>query len=78
MFYHSGWQKVFINAKGLKGRTYTLQVFDVIGKLIFTEHGKLDSEYYTRDLPVQNFSNGLYIVSLQTEKEKLVKRFVRE
>ena len=78
VFYHSQWQTVFINAKALQGKSYSLEVFDVLGKIIYQEEGKLNSEYYSKDLHVESFSNGLYIVSLQTERERLVKRFVKD
>lgn len=77
VLYDSHWQKTFINAQKLKGRKYILSVSDVAGREIFHESGKLDSEFYTRDLEMERFCAGLYIVSLTTEKEKLVKKFVK-
>jgi hypothetical protein len=39
----SSWQKAFVNAKHLKGSTYVLTVFDIMGKVVFkdasTMHG---------------------------------------
>jgi hypothetical protein len=77
VFYHSGWQIAFINAKDLKGKSYSLSVFDLMGKEVYREEGKAD-RYFTKDLNCAEFANGIYIVSLQTEREKLVERFVKE
>ena len=78
VFYYPQWQKAFINAQKLKGKNYLLAVYDLLGNLIVNEQGKLKSEYYTKDLNMQTFSSGLYIVSLTTEKEKLVKKFIKQ
>lgn len=78
VFYHSGWQTAFINAKGLKGRFYTLRVYNLSGKLVYKTEGKLSSKYFTKDLNCALYSKGMYIVSLQTEKEKLEQKFIKE
>jgi hypothetical protein len=77
IYYDSGWQTAFINAKDLKGRNYSLSVFDLTGREVYKEEGTTSS-YYTKDLNCSTFANGMYIVTLQTEKEKLVKKFVKE
>jgi hypothetical protein len=77
IFYHPTWHIAFINAKDLKGKSYVLSVFDLMGKEIYREEDKVD-KYFTKDLNCSEFANGMYIVTLQTEKEKLVKRFVKE
>ncbi len=78
IFYHSGWQIAFINAEGLKGKNYSLTIFDLMGREAFKEEGKLSSEYFTKDLSCSSFANGMYIVNLQTEKEVMSKKFVKE
>ena len=78
VFYHHDWQTAFINAKGLKGKKYILSVTDVLGHIVFRENGKIDSPYYTHDLHMQGKADGLYIVSLVTEKEVLSRKFVRQ
>lgn len=75
VYYHHDWQTAFINASGLQGKNYSLQIFDITGKQLFTEQGKLSSQYFTKDFHC-NFANGIYIVSLATEKEKLTARFI--
>ena len=78
IYYHSSWEVAYINAQQLKGRTYLLSVFDVSGKRIFSESGKLNSPYYTKSLNCQGFAAGVYLVTLETEQEKMTERFVRD
>ena len=77
VYYHPAWQTAFINAQKLKGRKYGLHVYDILGKEIFKQKGKLFTEYFTKDFQMQNFSNGIYIISFETEKEKLIKKFIK-
>lgn len=78
VWYNSGWQTAFINVQHLKGKNYVLLVFDVMGRNVFSENGNLSSQYYTKNLSCAEFANGMYIVSLTTEKEKLNQKFVIE
>ena len=41
VYYTSDWQTAFINANKLKGTNYHLEVFDLLGKSIFRESGKI-------------------------------------
>jgi hypothetical protein len=77
VWYNSEWQTAFINANHLQGKHYSMQVFDMPGKVVYSEEGKLSSEFYTNNLNCAAFASGIYTVSLQTEKEKLVQRFVK-
>ena len=78
VFYHSGWQKAFINTQHLKGKKCLMEVFDLNGKKVF-ENSKqaIASGYYTYDLDCSSFASGLYFVRLQTEKEILAKKFIK-
>jgi len=77
VYYASDWQKAFINAKGLQGKIYNLQVFDLSGKLIYQQQGNTESGYFTKDLPMEGLASGMYIINLKTEKEKLSRKFVK-
>ena len=82
VFYDTQWEKAFINANKLKGRNYQLEVFDATGRKIISESGKLDSSPgsyrdFTRDLEMNEYATGMYLISLSTEKEKLVKTFLK-
>lgn len=72
------WQKAFINAQNLKGTKYYLRVHDMLGNTVFKEQGNLQPPYFTKDLNCSNFSKGMYIVTLQTDKELLSKKFIME
>jgi len=85
VFYHSGWQVAFINAEGLKGKNYSLNVYDLTGREVFKEGGNLSSSFFTKDLSCNAFADGMYIVTLQIEdpsgqsvQKKLVQRFIKD
>jgi hypothetical protein len=76
VYYASDWQTAFINANKLKGTTYHLEVFDLLGKSIFRESGKMIPPYFTKNLNCTGFAKGMYVVNLVTNKEKMTKRFI--
>ena len=78
VFFHPGWQVAFVNAEGLKGKNYSLHVYDLTGREVFREEGKHNGAYFTRDLRCEGFANGMYIVNLRTEKEVLSKKFIKQ
>jgi hypothetical protein len=78
VYYDADWQIAFLNAKGLKGKNYNLQLYNLNGQLLLHEKGKLTSNYFTEDLNLLGYSKGLYIVRLITEKEVLTAKFVVE
>ena len=78
VWYNTEWQVAFINAQHLIGKSYALQIYDVEGRNIFKEEGKLDSEFYSKNLNCASFSSGMYIISLTTENEMLNQKFIIE
>ena len=78
IYYHSAWQTAFINAQGLKGKNYSMQVYDLMGNRIYKEEGKLNSAYYTRDLHIADYAGGMYVVRISTNKEQLSGKFVKQ
>ncbi|MBL0340227.1 MAG: T9SS type A sorting domain-containing protein [Bacteroidetes bacterium] len=78
VYYSPNWQTAFINADKLKGNNCKLQVFDAVGKMVFEEQSKIQPPYYTKNLNCINFKKGVYLVVLQTDVERLVKKFVVE
>jgi hypothetical protein len=79
VFYHSGWQTAFINAKELRGKKVEVVVYDEMGRSLTPALSKGEGVggYFTMDLDCKDFAAGVYIVVLQTEEERLVKRFVK-
>jgi hypothetical protein len=67
----------FINAKGLHGKKFTFELYNINGQLIQHQHGVLDSEYYTNNLSMAGFADGMYVVRLKTDKEVLTGKFVK-
>lgn len=78
VFYHSRWQKLFVNAQHLKGKKCELNIYGITGKEVYHSTGAAQGGYFTQDINLSHLSNNLYLVSLQTEQEKLVKKFVKE
>jgi hypothetical protein len=70
--------EAFINAQRIKGKNCLMQIFDVNGRQIFSSEKKTQSLYFTHEVSCAAFVKGMYLVLLQTEKEKLVKRFVKD
>jgi hypothetical protein len=75
VFYYPSWQTAFINASGLQGKNYSLHLVSLEGKEIVFETGVLSSGYFTKNLSCNNLSAGVYLVLLETERERLVKKF---
>ena len=78
VYYDAGWQMAFVNAKGLKGKNYTFQLYNLNGQLVLQEQGKLNTEYFTKDLSLVNNASGIYLVRLITEKEVLTTKFIKD
>ena len=82
--YISAWEKLFVNASGLKGKNVTVSIYDATGKQKYVA-GKspkgdlgVHSGYATVDVDCTGWANGLYVVHLQTEVEMLSCKFVKE
>jgi hypothetical protein len=76
VYYHSGWKKTFVNAWGLMGKNYSLRLIDISGREIFVEKGMLTNNYFTKDIDCGALSNGIYIIVLETEREKMEKKII--
>jgi len=49
-------------------------MIDILGKEVYSESGTLNSPYFTRDLNCASFAIGIYLITFETEREKLVKK----
>ena len=78
VYYHPAWEKAFINASNLKGKTGKLLVYDMQGKVIHSEPLRIQNGYYTRDLSMIGKADGVYLVVVETEQERLVKKVLVE
>jgi hypothetical protein len=77
-YYSPQWQTAFINANQLNGTSGKLQVFDASGKLVFEESTKINPPYYTKNLNCTSFAKGIYVVTLESDEQQLVRKFVVE
>ncbi len=75
VYYAAGWDKAFINADKLKGKHYLLRMIDILGNEVYAESGLLNSKYLTRDLSCIGYAPGIYLLTFETEEERLVKKF---
>jgi hypothetical protein len=78
VYYHPAWEKAFINASNLKGKTGKLLVYDMQGKVVHSEPLRIQNGYYTRDLSMAGKADGVYLVVVETELERLVKKMLVE
>ncbi|MBL7923798.1 MAG: T9SS type A sorting domain-containing protein, partial [Bacteroidia bacterium] len=71
-WYNREWDLVHVNATGLKGRTGRLRLFDLEGRLVYEKKIEvIPGGYVTTEIGMQGLANGLYMVSLQSEKERM-------
>ncbi|MBL7913493.1 MAG: T9SS type A sorting domain-containing protein [Bacteroidia bacterium] len=78
VYYHPAWEKAFINASNLKGKSGKLLVYDMHGKVVHSEPLRILNGYYTRDLSMIGYAKGMYLITIQTEKERLTKKVMVE
>ncbi len=78
VYYNSSWQSAFINANKINGNKYSLRIYDLLGKEVFRESGRINPPYFTKNLNCQAFAKGMYIVCFKTGYEQLTRRFVVE
>ncbi len=78
VFYHTAWEKAFINASNLRGKTGKLLVYDMQGKVVHSEPLQIQNGFYTRDLSMIGYAEGMYLITIQTEKERLTKKVMVE
>jgi hypothetical protein len=76
VFYHSEWQSAFINASGLIGNNFTLHIISVDGKEAYSESCNLNSGFFTKSLNCSTLSKGIYLVLIETEVERIIKKFI--
>ncbi|MBL0339589.1 MAG: T9SS type A sorting domain-containing protein [Bacteroidetes bacterium] len=78
VYYHPTWEKAFINAEHLKGHSGKLMLYNLQGQMIYEEQIKIQNGYYTKDLSMIGKAKGMYMVVVETEQERVVKKFVIE
>jgi hypothetical protein len=77
VIYHESWGTAFINADKLKGKQFSFKLYDTSGRALYSEKGNLSIPNFIKDLFMQPFTQGVYMIVLQTDKEKLSAKFVK-
>ena len=78
VFYDPRIKTAFVNAKGLRGKKATLQIFNSAGQLVFTHSSPTDGEYFTLDVDMTPYMDAMYVVRLATEKEMVGGKFFKK
>jgi hypothetical protein len=77
-WWHSDWQRLIINASGLKKNKATIITYDMQGRLLLQQEVSTMPPYLYYELNAATLSDGVYIVELregnQTKAVKWVKR----
>ena len=70
---------VYINSKYLKGTVADIKVFNSVGKCVYEQRLEVyPGGYATIGMNVSSFTKGMYVVSLQTQKEILYGKLIKE
>jgi hypothetical protein len=77
VYYSSDWQAAFVNTKNLLGKKFTMELRDVLGHLISEAKGSVDNESSRFEIPCEGLANGVYFVSINTEKKRLCCKFLK-
>jgi hypothetical protein len=75
--YQKAWQSIIVNASGLKGINVRIYLTDISGRILLIEEGKAIAGYFTKNLSMENFAAGIYLVTVVTEVEKLTGKIVK-
>ena len=67
-----------MNASRLKGSKVKIYLTDISGRILFVDNGNSTAGYFTKNLAMDNFAAGIYLVTIVTEKEKLSGKIVKQ
>jgi hypothetical protein len=71
-WYNSEWNMIHVNASKLKGRTGSLRLFDMEGRLVYEKKIEvIAGGYVTGEIPMNAVANGVYLVNLITDRETM-------
>jgi hypothetical protein len=71
-WYNHEWDMIHVNALKLQGKKGVLRLFDMEGRVVFEKQAEIISGgYYTTEINMSGLANGVYMVNLVTEKEKI-------
>jgi hypothetical protein len=68
-WYNSEWNMIHVNASKLKGRTGSLRLFDMEGRLVYEKKIEvIAGGYVTGEIPMNGVANGVYLVNFTGRK----------
>jgi Secretion system C-terminal sorting domain len=71
-WYNHEWDMIHVNASKLQGKKGVLRLFDMEGRVVFEKQAEVISGgYFTTEINMSGLANGVYMVNLVTEKEKI-------
>jgi hypothetical protein len=77
-WYNSEWNMIHVNASKLKGRTGSLRLFDMEGRLVFEKKVEvIAGGYVTGEIPMNAVVKGVYLVNLITDVESVSSKLVK-
>ena len=74
MFHFGSMEKVV----ALTGSQATLTLYSLSGESVYQTTSNIYNSYFTLDLDMQHYPNGMDIISLITEKETMSGKLVRQ
>lgn len=60
----------------LKGRKVLLSITDLLSHKLIVESENISNGYFTKSIPVVNLSKGIYLITIETEKERLSRKIL--
>ncbi len=77
-WYNSEWNMIHVNASKLKGRTGSLRLFDMEGRLVYEKKIEvIAGGYVTGEIPMNGVANGVYLVNLITDSESVSSKTIK-
>ncbi len=77
-WYNSEWNMIHVNASKLKGRTGSLRLFDMEGRLVYEKKVEvIAGGYVTGEIPMNAVAKGVYLVNLITDFESVSTKLVK-
>jgi hypothetical protein len=71
-WYNHEWNMIHVNAAQLKGKKGVLRLFDMEGRIVFEKPAEvIAGGYFTTEINMSGLANGVYMVNLVTEQEKI-------
>jgi len=69
---------VYLNAEGMHGRTATIQLTNMLGEIVFQKEEEITGIYISATLHLASLHSGMYSIRVETEKEILKAKIVKE